>query len=35
VKTVPAGVAVFGMGDDGKLTFVRACDIDVGEKIMS
>ena len=34
VKTVPAGLSVFRIGDDGKLTFVRAYDIDVGDKIM-
>src|SRR5437763_1428208 len=34
VKTVPGGLSVFRIGDDGKLTFVRAYDIDVGDKIM-
>ena len=34
VKTVPAGLSVFRMGDDGKLTFVRKYDIDVGDKTM-
>jgi hypothetical protein len=34
VKTVPAGLSVVRIGDDGKLTFVRAYDIDVGDKIM-
>ena len=34
VKTVPAGLSVFRIGDDGKLTFVRAYDIDVGDKTM-
>jgi len=34
VKTVPAGLTVFRMGDDGKLTFARKYDIDVGEKTM-
>jgi 6-phosphogluconolactonase (cycloisomerase 2 family) len=34
VKTVPAGLSVFRMGDDGKLTFVRTHDIDVGDKTM-
>src|SRR6478609_4344152 len=32
VKTVPAGLSVFRIGDDGKLTFVRAYDVDVGDK---
>ena len=30
IKTVPAGLSVLRMGDDGKLTFVRKYDIDVG-----
>ena len=30
VKTVPAGLSVFRMGTDGKLTFARKYDIDVG-----
>src|SRR5438105_5271550 len=34
VKTVPAGLSVFRMADDGKLTFVRKYDIDVGDKSM-
>ena len=34
VKTVPAGLTVFRMGDDGKLTFARKYDIDVGEQRM-
>jgi 6-phosphogluconolactonase (cycloisomerase 2 family) len=34
VKTVPAGLSVFRMGDDGKLTFARKYDIDVGDKTM-
>jgi 6-phosphogluconolactonase len=34
VKTVPAGLSVFRIGDDGKLTFARAYDVDVGEKSM-
>jgi 6-phosphogluconolactonase len=34
VKTVPAGLSVFRMGDDGKLTFARKYDIDVGGKTM-
>jgi len=34
VKTLPAGLSVLRMGDDGKLTFVRKYDIDVGDKTM-
>ena len=34
VKTVPAGLSVFRIGDEGKLTFVRKYDIDVGDKTM-
>ncbi len=34
VKTIPAGLSVFRMGDDGKLTFARKYDIDVGDKTM-
>jgi 6-phosphogluconolactonase len=34
VRTVPAGLSVFRVGDDGKLTFVRKYDIDVGDKVM-
>jgi len=34
IKTVPAGLSVLRMGDDGKLTFVRKYDIDVGDKTM-
>ena len=34
VKTIPAGLSVFQMGDDGKLTFVRKYDVDVGDKTM-
>jgi 6-phosphogluconolactonase len=34
VKTVPAGLSVFRIGDDGKLTFVRVYDVDVGNKTM-
>ena len=34
IKTLPAGLSVFRMGDDGKLTFVRKYDIDVGDKTM-
>jgi 6-phosphogluconolactonase len=34
VRTVAAGLSVFRIGDDGKLTFVRKYDIDVGDKLM-
>ena len=34
VKTVPAGLSVFRIGDDGKLTFARKYDVDVGDKSM-
>src|SRR6202047_3486062 len=34
VKTVPAGLSVFRIGDDGKLSFARKYDIDVGDKTM-
>jgi len=34
VKRVPAGLSVFRIGDDGKLTFARAYDIEVGEATM-
>ena len=34
VWTIPAGLSVFRIGDDGKLTFVRKYDIDVGGKTM-
>jgi 6-phosphogluconolactonase len=34
VKTLPAGLSVFRIGDDGTLTFVRKYDIDVGDKTM-
>jgi 6-phosphogluconolactonase (cycloisomerase 2 family) len=34
VKTVPAGLSVFRIGDDGKLTFARGYDVDVGDKTM-
>jgi 6-phosphogluconolactonase (cycloisomerase 2 family) len=34
VKTIPAGLSVFRMGDDGKLTLVRKYDVDVGDKTM-
>ena len=34
IRTVAAGLTVFRIGDDGKLTFVRAYDVDVGDKVM-
>jgi 6-phosphogluconolactonase (cycloisomerase 2 family) len=34
IKTVPAGLSLFRMGDDGKLTYARRYDIDVGDKSM-
>ena len=34
IKTLPAGLSVFGIGEDGKLTFVRKYDVDVGNKTM-
>jgi 6-phosphogluconolactonase (cycloisomerase 2 family) len=34
VKTVAAGLSVFRIGDDGKLSFVRTYDVDVGDKLM-
>ena len=34
IKTLPAGLSVFRIGEDGKLTFVRKYDIDVGNKTM-
>src|SRR5262249_32105485 len=34
VKTIPAGLSVFRIGDDGKLTFARKYDIEVGDKTM-
>jgi len=34
VKTIAAGLSVFRIGDDGKLTFARTHDIDVGDKTM-
>lgn len=34
VRTVWAGLSVFRMGADGKLTFARTYDINVGDKIM-
>jgi hypothetical protein len=32
IKTLPAGLSVFRIGDDGKLDFVRKYDLDVGGK---
>jgi len=34
VRTIPAGLSVLRIGNDGKLTFVRKYDIDVGGKTM-
>jgi len=34
IRTVAAGLSVFRIADDGKLTFVRKYDVDVGDKIM-
>jgi 6-phosphogluconolactonase (cycloisomerase 2 family) len=34
IRTVPAGLSVFRIGDDGKLTFARKYDVDVGDKLM-
>src|SRR6058998_3302706 len=34
VRTIPAGLSVFRIGDDGKLAFARKYDIDVGSKTM-
>ena len=34
IRTVPAGLTVFRIGEDGKLTFVRGYDIEVGDKLM-
>ncbi len=34
VKARPAGLSVFRIGDDGRLSFVRKYDIDVGDKAM-
>jgi 6-phosphogluconolactonase (cycloisomerase 2 family) len=34
IRTVAAGLSVFRIGDDGKLTFVRKYDVDVGDKLM-
>ncbi|HEX9535894.1 MAG TPA: hypothetical protein VF924_10505, partial [Stellaceae bacterium] len=34
IRTVPASLAVFRIGDSGKLDFVRKYDVDVGNKTM-
>ena len=34
VRTVPASLAVFRIGDDGRLDFVRKYDVDVGDRTM-
>jgi len=34
VRTVPAGLSVFRIGADGKLTRARTYDVDVGDKVM-
>jgi 6-phosphogluconolactonase (cycloisomerase 2 family) len=34
IRTLPAGLSVFRIGDDGKLAFVRKYDVDVGDKRM-
>jgi len=34
IRTTPAGLSVFRIGDDGKLTYVRKYDIDVADKTM-
>ena len=34
VRTLPAGLSVLRIVDDGKLTFVRKYDVDVGDKLM-
>ena len=34
VKTIPAGLSVFRIGDDGKLTFARTYDVEVGDQTM-
>jgi len=34
IRTLPAGLTVFRIGDNGKLTFVRGYDIEVGDKLM-
>jgi hypothetical protein len=34
IRTVPAGLTVFSIGDDGKLAFARKYDVDVGDDQM-
>jgi 6-phosphogluconolactonase len=34
IRTLPAGLSVFRIGDDGRLTFERKYDIEVGDKTM-
>jgi 6-phosphogluconolactonase len=34
IRTVPAGLSVLRIGDDGRLTFVRKYDVAVGDKTM-
>jgi 6-phosphogluconolactonase len=34
IRTWPAGLSVLSVGDDGKLTFVRKYDVEVGDKLM-
>ena len=34
IRVAPAGLSVFRIADDGKLTFVRKYDVDVGDKLM-
>jgi 6-phosphogluconolactonase (cycloisomerase 2 family) len=34
IRTLPAGLSVLRIGDDGKLTFVRKYDVEVGDKLM-
>ena len=34
VRTIAAGLSVFRIGNDGRLTFMRKYDVDVGDKLM-
>ena len=34
IRTLPAGLSVLRIGDDGKLTFLRKYDVEVGDKLM-
>jgi 6-phosphogluconolactonase len=34
LRTVPASLALFRIGEDGRLDFVRKYDVDVGDKTM-